>query len=63
MAADVLAATSLVITRDYGREGALSYPFKGNKKAPNDEGPVIDSTPESKRARRRRIARSKGSKP
>lgn len=27
--------------------------------APNDFGPVIDTTPESKRARRRRLARAK----
>lgn len=26
---------------------------------PNDHGPVIDTTPESKRARRRRLARAK----
>lgn len=26
---------------------------------PNDHGPVIDTTPESKRARRRRLAKSK----
>ena len=27
---------------------------------PNDHGPVIDTTPESKRARRRRLARNGG---
>lgn len=26
---------------------------------PNDHGPVVDSTPESKRARRRRLAKAK----
>jgi hypothetical protein len=29
------------------------------KAPPNDFGPVIDTTPESKRARRRRLAKSK----
>ncbi len=28
--------------------------------APNDAGPVIDTTPESKRARRRRMAKERG---
>lgn len=27
--------------------------------APNDNGPVVDTTPESKRARRRRLAKGK----
>lgn len=51
-----LAASSLVITIDRNK-GARSYPFKGKSPAPNDRGPVIDSTKESKRARRRRVAR------
>ncbi len=38
------------------RPGLKTYP------APNDVGPVIDSTPESKRARRRRLAKANPSK-
>lgn len=34
--------------------------FRG--RAPNDHGPVIDTTPESKRAKRRRLARAALSK-
>lgn len=49
----------------YYREGA-SAPRKAKRQftvgtAPNDTGPVIDSTPESKRARRRRLAKARTS--
>lgn len=32
---------------------------RDRKLSPNDVGPVIDTSPESKRARRRRLAKSK----
>ncbi len=50
------ASASLVVTIDRG-QGARSYPFQGKSPAPNDEGPVVDTTRESKRARRRRLAK------
>lgn len=51
-----IAASTMVVTLD--RAGSRSYPFKGNSPAPNDTGPVIDTTRESKRAKRRRLAKS-----
>jgi len=51
------AAASLVITIDRN-EGERSYPYTGGSPAPNDHGPITDSTKESKRARRRRLARA-----
>lgn len=51
-----VAAASMVVTIDRNG-GALSYPYKGNSPAPNDHGPVTDSTKESKRAKRRRLSK------
>jgi hypothetical protein len=50
-----ISASTLVVTLD--RADSLSYPFKGQSPAPNDAGPVVDTTPESKRAKRRRLTR------
>lgn len=51
-----IAACTLVVTTDRG-QGARSYPYQGKSPAPNDKGPVVDTTRESKRARRRRLAK------
>lgn len=54
------AFVSLVGTSDsFGYRASNSYPYLGRVKAPNDIGPVVDSTRESKRAKRRRIALEK----
>lgn len=50
-------AATLVVTIN-PNNGAHSFPFAGPSPAPNDIGPVIDSTRESKRAKRRRLARA-----
>ncbi|MEJ8308560.1 hypothetical protein [Agrobacterium larrymoorei] len=50
-----IEAATLIVTIN-PKNGAHSYPFKGPSPAPNDIGPVIDSTKESKRAKRRRLA-------
>lgn len=55
-ASAALAAASMVVTIDRN-QGARSYPYRGNSPAPNDHGPVTDSTKESKRAKRRRLAK------
>lgn len=52
-----VAAASLVVTIA-PNEGSRSYPFKGKSPAPNDFGPVVDTTKESKRAKRRRRAKT-----
>lgn len=51
-----VASPAIVDTRpDRSRRGPPDY----RDPAPNDFGPVIDTTPESKRARRRRLAKAK----
>lgn len=55
-----LAAMAFVGGPEIGRDPAPVPRRKGlmpRDSVPNDFGPVIDTTPESKRARRRRLAR------
>lgn len=47
-----ISAATLVVTIDRN-QGARSYPYSDDKTAPNDTGPVVDTTPKSKRAKRR----------
>lgn len=53
-----VSAATLIITADRN-QGARSYPYSDASIAPNDSGEVIDSTKETKRAKRRRLAQSR----
>lgn len=52
-----ISASTLVVTLAPA-ESSRSYPYRGKSPAPNDVGPVVDTTKESKRAKRRRLAKA-----
>lgn len=56
-AALAMQAVNLVISDEPAVRRGKVHPLRDP--SPNDFGPVIDTTPESKRARRRRLARAK----